>query len=151
MVCDIVFWEKMSFRRNWSRSRRGKGVQGNTRGQRYLNMPRLEGLFARGMKRDKGWRNQKITEAVRDWGYSQKEIADCLGMHYSTVSRIWKRTSSVMESPITTRNGGLNLSGWTGSCESLARRARRTTTTWSDPHRGDVESAEGRIYLVIDQ
>jgi hypothetical protein len=32
-------------------------------------MPRLEGLFARGMKRDKGWRNQKIAETVRDWGY----------------------------------------------------------------------------------
>jgi hypothetical protein len=45
----------------------------------------------------------------------------------------------------------LILSGWTGSCGYLATRARRTTTTWNDAHRGDVESAEGRIYLVIDQ
>jgi REP element-mobilizing transposase RayT len=63
------------------------------RTQRYLNRPKLEELFSRRMERDKGWRNQKITEAVRDWGYSQREIADCLGMHYSTVSRIWRRTS----------------------------------------------------------
>jgi REP element-mobilizing transposase RayT len=63
------------------------------RTQRYLNRPKLEKLFSRRMERDKGWRNQKITEAVRDWGYSQREIADCLGMHYSTVSRIRRRTS----------------------------------------------------------
>jgi hypothetical protein len=63
------------------------------RTQRYLNRPKLEELFSRRMERDKGWRNQKITEAVRDWGYSQREIAGFLGMHYSTVSRIWRRTS----------------------------------------------------------
>ena len=42
------------------------------------------------MERDRGWRNRRIAEAVSDWGYTQKDIADCLGMHYSTVSRIWK-------------------------------------------------------------
>jgi len=61
------------------------------RTQRYLNRPDLEELLSRSIERDKGWRNRKIAEAIRDWGYSQKEIADCLGMHYSTVSRILKR------------------------------------------------------------
>jgi len=28
------------------------------------------------VERDRVWRNQKIAEVVRDWGYSQKEIAD---------------------------------------------------------------------------
>jgi REP element-mobilizing transposase RayT len=65
------------------------------RTQRFLHRPKLEELFPRRMERDKGWRNQKIAEAVRDWGYSQREIADCLGMHYSTVSRIWRRTSLI--------------------------------------------------------
>jgi putative transposase len=66
------------------------------RTQRYLNRPSLEQLFLRRIERDKGWRNRKIAEAVRDWGYSEKEIADCLGMHYSTVSRIWRRMPSEM-------------------------------------------------------
>ena len=48
------------------------------------------------MERDKKWRNRKIAETVRDWGYSHKEIADCLGMHYSTVSKIWRRIPSEM-------------------------------------------------------
>jgi len=59
--------------------------------QRYLNRPDLEELFSRSIERDKGWRNRKVAEAFKDWGYTQKEIADCLGMHYSTVSRILKR------------------------------------------------------------
>ena len=59
--------------------------------QRYLNRPDLEELLSRSIERDKGWRNRKVAEAFKDWGYTQKEIADCLGMHYSTVSRIVKR------------------------------------------------------------
>jgi len=38
------------------------------RTQRYLNRPNLEQLFLRRMERDKGLRNRKIAEAVRDWG-----------------------------------------------------------------------------------
>ena len=60
------------------------------RTQRFLNRPDLDQLFSRSMERDRGWRNRRIAEAVSDWGYTQKDIADCLGMHYSTVSRIWK-------------------------------------------------------------
>jgi hypothetical protein len=51
-------------------------------------------LLARQVERDRVWRNQKIAEVVRDLGSSRKEIADFLGMHYSTVIRIWRRTSS---------------------------------------------------------
>ena len=61
------------------------------RTQRFLNRPDLEELLVRSLERDKGWRNRNIAEAFKDWGYTQKEIADCLGMHYSTVSRILKR------------------------------------------------------------
>lgn len=69
------------------------------RTQRYLNRPGLEQLFLKRMERDKDWRNRKIVDAIKDWGYTQKEIADCLGMHYSTVSRImrpppWERSKS---------------------------------------------------------
>ena len=37
---------------------------------------------------DKEERNKRITEAVIQCGYSQKEVADYLRMHYSTVSRL---------------------------------------------------------------
>jgi putative transposase len=64
------------------------------RAQRYLDRPGLEELFSRSMEQDSKLRNRKIAEAIREWGYSQKEIASCLGIHYSTVSRIWKDTRS---------------------------------------------------------
>ncbi|MEW6067363.1 MAG: helix-turn-helix domain-containing protein [Nitrospirota bacterium] len=32
--------------------------------------------------------NRKAKEAVGRYGYSQKEVADYLGIHYSTVSRM---------------------------------------------------------------
>jgi REP element-mobilizing transposase RayT len=33
-------------------------------------------------------RNERMYEAVFRWGYSQREVADHLGLHYSTISRI---------------------------------------------------------------
>lgn len=54
--------------------------------QRVAGRPELEALFAIIQGRDK--RNGKIVEAVEKWGYSQKEVADRLGLHYSAVSRI---------------------------------------------------------------
>jgi REP-associated tyrosine transposase len=69
-------------------SKRAKDFRKIPRTQRYLNRPNLEQLFLRRMDRGRGRRNRKIAEAVRAWGYSQKQIADFLGMHYSTVSRI---------------------------------------------------------------
>ena len=66
------------------------------RTQRYLDRPGLEQLFSRRMERGREWRNQKVSEAVWDWGYSQKEVADFLRMHYSTVSRICRTLRSKM-------------------------------------------------------
>ncbi len=58
------------------------------RSQRYLSRPRLEQLFPQREAEDKKKRNAKISDAVRNWGYTQKEVADFLRMHYSTVSRL---------------------------------------------------------------
>ena len=58
--------------------------------QRYLNRPNLTEIFenARG---EKGKRDRGIAEAVKRWGYSEREVADYLRLHYSTVSRlIWR-------------------------------------------------------------
>jgi hypothetical protein len=55
--------------------------------QRYLNRPSLTEIFknTRGERRR---RDRSIAEAVRRWGYSEREVADILSLHYSTVSRL---------------------------------------------------------------
>lgn len=57
------------------------------KGQRYLGRPSLADLFKPATK-GKERRDKKIAEAVERYGYSQKEIAEHLGMHYSTISKI---------------------------------------------------------------
>jgi hypothetical protein len=67
-----------------------EGVKEIPKVQRYLNRPSLSEIFrnARGRKqrRDRG-----ITEAVKRWGYSEREVADYLKLHYSTLSRLIRR------------------------------------------------------------
>ncbi len=59
------------------------------RRQRYINRPSLDRLFKVKIK-DKHKRDMGIKEAVEGYGYSQKEVADYLGLHYSTISRLIK-------------------------------------------------------------
>ncbi len=65
-----------------------KDIKEIPRHQRYINRPSLNELFNERLLRQKQKRNKKIAEAVYEYGYSQKEIADHLGMHYSTISRL---------------------------------------------------------------
>lgn len=58
------------------------------RSQRYAHRPSLIKLFNKRQVENKAIRNKRIKEAVLNWGYSQKEVADVLGLHYSTVSVI---------------------------------------------------------------
>ena len=62
------------------------------RGQRSAGRPSLGGLFA-GV-RDKASRDERIHEAVRVHGYTLQEVADHLGLHYTTVSVIAKRVAA---------------------------------------------------------
>ncbi len=55
------------------------------REQRLLNRPPLAEIFAGADTRDEG-----ILAAYRDHGYTMREIAEFLGVHYATVSR-WLR------------------------------------------------------------
>jgi len=56
--------------------------------QRHLGRPSLEKLLGQGAEKDTAKRNRRIAEAVEKHGYSQKEVADRLGMHYSTISKL---------------------------------------------------------------
>jgi putative transposase len=57
------------------------------KGQRFLGRPSLERLFE-GNRNRKQLRDKVIAAAVKQYGYSQMEVADHLGVHYSTISRI---------------------------------------------------------------
>jgi transposase len=56
-----------------------------------LIRPSLEELFTD--IKDKSDRDERIYQAVRLYGYTLKEVADSLGLYYSTVSVIAKRVA----------------------------------------------------------
>ncbi|MDH3746183.1 MAG: transposase [Acidobacteriota bacterium] len=58
--------------------------------QRHVARPGLSQLFA--TVRDKDQRNRKISVAYLDYGYTMKEIADALGLHYTTISHLVTRS-----------------------------------------------------------
>ena len=56
------------------------------RGQRYVGRPSLDKIF-RGQKA-KAQRDKRIHAAHMSHGYTLKEIADYLEIHYTTVSKV---------------------------------------------------------------
>jgi len=56
--------------------------------QRYLNRPKLSILFSKEYKKSE--RNKRIHQAHIQHGYTLKQIADHLGIHYTTVSKVIK-------------------------------------------------------------
>lgn len=70
--------------------RKHEGIKEIPRSQRYVNRPALAQLFKTDTMKNKLKRNKKIREAATRFGYSQNEISNHLGMHYSTISRLLK-------------------------------------------------------------
>jgi len=58
------------------------------RSQRFADRPSLEHLFTDTIKQRKQERNKVIYDASIKYGYTQKEVAAFLGLHYATVSNI---------------------------------------------------------------
>ena len=58
--------------------------------QRFINRPILKNIFTLEGLKSKGTRDERIIEAVEKYGYTQKQIADHLGLHFSSVSRIMR-------------------------------------------------------------
>lgn len=71
-----------------------KNIPDIPKSQRYLNRPSLEELFTEGILQNKGIRNEKIVEAVEEHGYRQREVAEHLGIFFTSVSRILRREQS---------------------------------------------------------
>ncbi len=59
------------------------------RQQRYAGRPALAVIFSR--HKDKKERNRGICQACLDYGYTLKEVADHLTIHYTTVSKVVKK------------------------------------------------------------
>ena len=68
--------------------RRHKDIPEISKSQRFANRPTLEKLFNKSILNDKRKRDRKIAEAVEKYGYTQRAIADHLGLHFTYVSRI---------------------------------------------------------------
>ena len=58
------------------------------REQRYVTRPPLNEIFK---CKDKKSKNQAMYEACLQYGYTLKDIAEYVGVHYTTVSRVIKR------------------------------------------------------------
>jgi len=63
--------------------------------QRFMNRPDLRDVLRENVLRDK--RNERIVEAVQEYGYTQREVADHLGMHFTSVSRILREKKMLNE------------------------------------------------------
>jgi putative transposase len=68
--------------------KRQEDIKEIPKNQRYINRPTLFEIFKGKILSEKKRRNIKAREAVEKYGYSQKDVADFLGVHYSTVSRL---------------------------------------------------------------
>jgi len=64
--------------------------------ERFAVRPSLEELFAD--VTDKATRNERIYQAVRIHHYTLREVGDCVGLLYSTISVIAKRVHETMKS-----------------------------------------------------
>jgi hypothetical protein len=73
-----------------SHLKKHKDIPEIPRSQRYATRPSLEKLFSPNVRMDLGRRRGAIVKAVEQYGYRQREIAEHLGLHYSSVSRIAK-------------------------------------------------------------
>jgi hypothetical protein len=56
--------------------------------QRFASRPPLHRLFGEQILQNQQEKYERIVEAIEQHGYTQKEIADHLGFHFSSISRI---------------------------------------------------------------
>lgn len=65
--------------------------------QRFMNRPELGDVFSADELRDKRKRNERIVEAVQEHGCTQRKVADHLGMHFTSVSRIFRTKEEILK------------------------------------------------------
>ena len=68
--------------------RKHKDIPEIPKSQRFADRPGLAKLFSKSILNDNRKRNRKVAEAIEKHGYTQRAIADHLGVHFTYVSRI---------------------------------------------------------------
>lgn len=71
--------------------KRYRDIQEIPKRQRYLGRPKLQDIFSGKEFSDRKQRDRKIIEAIEKYGYSQREIARHLDMHYASISRLARK------------------------------------------------------------
>lgn len=77
--------------------RRHKDIPEIPKSQRFVSRPGLEEIFKEGVRRNSPRRDGKVVEAVEGYGYTQREVADFLGLHFTSVSRIMKQRNKMQK------------------------------------------------------
>jgi REP element-mobilizing transposase RayT len=90
LVGQIVFGGSDFVADIQSRLSEAKEIGEFPRAQRFAGRPPIEALFSKQKIRDKKARNKQIETAHMQYGYTLKEIADHLEIHYTTVSKVLK-------------------------------------------------------------
>ncbi|MHB8882041.1 MAG: REP-associated tyrosine transposase [Thermodesulfovibrionales bacterium] len=67
-----------------------RDMQEIPKSQRFVDRPELADIFNQRTAPRSDDRSKKIREAVEKHGYSQREIAEHLGMHYTSISRLMR-------------------------------------------------------------
>ncbi len=83
---QILLGEEEFINKLSEHAKKGAGLHEIPRSQRHLRRPSLRKLFGGVAERDKAARNKLIVAAVYEHGYGQREVANFLGLHYSTIS-----------------------------------------------------------------
>lgn len=65
--------------------------------QRFMNRPPLNDIFSVDAPYDQRERNKKIIEAVDRYGYAQREVAEYLRMHFTSISRIVREMEKMLK------------------------------------------------------
>ncbi len=64
--------------------------------QRFSARPPLDRIFGERELHDRNERDVRIAEAVEKHGYTQKEIADHLGLHFTSISRVVRKKAEAL-------------------------------------------------------
>jgi hypothetical protein len=64
--------------------------------QRFMNKPRLRDIFRAEVLGDRGKRDKAIGKAVFEHGYTQREVADHLRIHFTSISRILRAKDEML-------------------------------------------------------
>jgi hypothetical protein len=83
--------------------RKHKDIPEIPRSQRYADRPSLEKLFGEKTLGSRIKRNKAVIDAVEKYGYRQREVADHLGLYFTSISRIVRAGVRVQKSKVTSK------------------------------------------------